>query len=105
MNWIRSIFIKSRPRVSIRIDNLTGPQLEALEDMLATWMHLGGLGSSRWTAFFADGDGNFHPRITVNGKKPKFTEKLERKDLWVKNLDCSAEYRIDFDALAWKTHE
>ena len=89
-----------RPRVSICIDNLTEPQREALEDMLATWMRLSSWGSSRWTSFFADGDGNFHPRITVNGKKPRFTEKLERKDLGVND-----EYRIDFDDIAWKAHE
>jgi len=84
----------------IQIDNLTKAQEIALEDMMATWVHLGGIGSSRWTAFFADGDGNFRPNITVNGKKPEFSNLVNRTDVW-----AGDEYRIDFDSIAWKLRE
>ena len=57
--------------MKIEIDNLTEAQAIALEDMLATWQWLGGNGASRWTAFYADGDGNFQPKITIDGRKPE----------------------------------
>ena len=91
---------KTHQELNVRIKGLTVPQKEALEDMLATWMCLGSLGSSRWTSFFADGDGDFRPKITVKDKRglfsrrPKFTDRLERKKLWK-----SGDYRIDYDAL------
>jgi len=84
----------------IQIDNLTKAQEIALEDMLAEWVNLGCVGSSRWTAFFADGDGNFRPKITVDGRKPQFTDLIDRKELWQGD-----EYRMDFDCIAWKLHK
>lgn len=85
----------------IEICNLTEPQVIALEDLLATWVQLGSHGASRWTAFYADGDGDFRPRITVNGETPKFTDLLPRNKFW----PDQHEYRIDFDAIAWKLGE
>ncbi len=83
--------------MKIEIDNLTEPQRIALEDMLATWVMLGSHGSSRWTAFYADGDGNFRPKITVNGNAPKHTDLLTVAEKWKDD-----EYRIDFDQIAWR---
>ena len=57
--------------MKIEIDNLTPRQEAAIEDFLLTWMRLGEWGSSRFTAFYADGDGDFRPKIKVNGEKPK----------------------------------
>lgn len=81
----------------IRIGDLTVPQAIALEDMLATWEQLGSAGSSRWTSFFADGDGDFRPTILYNGYKPQKTELLEKEEVWRGN-----DYRIDFDCIGWK---
>ena len=86
--------------MTIEINNLTPAQAIALEDMLATWAHLGSLGSSRWTAFFADGDGTFRPKIKVDGRKPEFTTLMKREEKW-----HGEEYRIDFDTIAWRLHE
>ena len=83
--------------MTIEIDNLTTAQAIALEDMLATWAHLASLGSSRWTAFFADGDGNFQPKITVDGQRPEFTNLISNEERW-----DGEEYRIDFDTIAWR---
>lgn len=76
--------------LNIKITNLTKNQSAAFEDMLFTMNSLGNIGSSRWVSFYADGDGNFHPKITINGSKPKETYKEENK--WEGN-----EYRIDQD--------
>jgi hypothetical protein len=84
----------------IVIKDLTIPQSIALEDMLATWQSLGSAGASRWTSFFADGDGNFRPKILYNGHPPLKTELLEEEDTWK-----GSEYRIDFDSIGWKLHD
>ena len=65
----------------IKIDNITEAQAIALEDMLATWEYLGEIGTSHWTAFFADGDGNFRPNILIDGHVPQKTPLLTEKDL------------------------
>lgn len=84
----------------ICIRNLSIPQSIALEDMMATWCRLGVVGASRWTSFFADGDGNFRPEISYNGRKPENTELLSEEDTWK-----GSEYRIDFDSIGWKIHD
>lgn len=81
----------------IRISNLSIPQSIALEDLLATWQQLGSAGASRWTSFFADGDGNFRPDILYNGHKPEKTDLLEEEEVWDGN-----KYQIDFDSIGWK---
>ena len=71
--------------------------------LFATWVQLGGLGSSRWTAFFADGDGNFRPRIMVDGRKAEKTPLLTLKDVWPQG--GHGDYRIDFDKVAWRLRD
>lgn len=84
----------------ILIKNLSIQQSMALEDMLATWQQLGSAGCSRWTSFFADGDGDFRPIISYNGHAPHKTDLLKEEDTWRGN-----EYRIDFDSIGWKLHD
>lgn len=91
-----------RKAIQISITNLTESQAIAIEDMLATWQLLGGWGSSRWTSFFADGDGNFRPRISIDGRKPQETTLVKRADLWTGGATGDGEYKIDFDKIAWK---
>jgi hypothetical protein len=81
----------------IQIKNLTIAQSIALEDMMHTWETLGNVGGSRWTSFFADGDGNFHPKILYNGTRPRKTDLLDEEIFWKGN-----QYKIDSDAIAWK---
>jgi hypothetical protein len=89
--------MSDRRTVTIEIANLTEAQAVAIEDMLATWAMLGSQGSSRWTAFFADGDGNFRPKVTVNGRKAQQTDLVLPSEKW-----RNAEYRMDFDTIAWR---
>jgi len=86
--------------VEILLRNMTIAQSIALEDMMATWMQLGHAGASRWTSFFADGDGNFHPEILYNGHTPQKTRFLEEEDTWF-----GSDYKIDFDSIGWKIHD
>ncbi len=105
-------------KINIEIDNITEPQKIAIEDMMSTWIQLGNLGCSRWTAFFADGDGNFRPKIKIDGNDPKFTKLMDRDIFW-KNIKIAdgnlkdnkhkkelkwydeQSYMMDFDAIAW----
>src|SRR5271168_353054 len=87
---------RTKRKITVEIDNLTEAQEIALNDLFFTWMQLGSWGSSRWTAFFADGDGDFRPQITINGEKPKATDLIAREDLW-----DGDEYRLDFDGIGW----
>ena len=111
--------------LKIEINGLTDSQVIAIEDMLAQWRYLGDIGASRWTAFFADGDGNFRPQILVNGEEPKYAKELntffaQDKTVWKtiqmpqhpnmgqKELEWRKEYEVymmDFDRIAWKLKE
>lgn len=84
-------------KLNIVIDELTEAQAIALEEMLYQFVSLGSMGSSRWVGFYADGDGNFQPQITVNGSKPKHSELCPKEEIW-----RTDECRIDFDPIAWK---
>ena len=103
---------RTKRTLTVVIENVTESQEIALNDLFATWQSLGSMGSSRWTAFFADGDGDFRPKITVNGEKAKFTDLLDRKLMW-KSDDIVASsfargndaYKIDFDWIGWKLQE
>lgn len=98
MTW-RKWKKKDRRSILVRIDNLTPAQELALCDYFAQWVRLGQVGSSRWTSFYADGDGNFRPKITVNGEKPEFFGTHEQVCARWKG----DEYRLDFDEIAIQT--
>ena len=86
--------------INVEIENITDAQTIALEDMFKTWMHLGKLGASRWTSFYADGDGNFRPNIKIDGKDVEFSTLIDeemRNKMWE-----DGQYKIDFDIIAWK---
>lgn len=79
--------------ITVQIENITEAQAIALETLFAQWVTLGKIGASRWTALFADGDGNFRPRVLVNGR-PATASDLPL-DVWK-----GAEFRIDPDQVA-----
>lgn len=84
-----------RITLQVEIGNLTEPQAMAIQEMFGMWMQLSGIGSSRNVSFFADGDGNFHPKISVDGRAPT---RCEIGGHWDKSEDT---YSIDFDEIAW----
>ena len=86
----------------IKINNLTQPQEEAIKTMLKLWEYLGNVGSSRKVSFYADGDGNFRPKIFVDDKKPEFYKFKDGRTYPKENEH--GEYIIDFDDIAWDEH-
>jgi len=89
----------------IYIHNLTHAQAIAIEDLLAVWHQGGSMGCSRWTAFFADGDGNFRPTCVVNGHVARPQTLLPPEKFWTGGEPWRGDYRIDFDPIAWKLRE
>ena len=93
--------------MEIKIDNLTEAQEIAIEHMLYMFQYLGGVGSSRTIKFFADGDGNFRPKITIDGNKPKkfvVPESSIKKPFTRESLE-KFDLDIDFDNAAWLLHK
>lgn len=92
--------MKEKVKLTVEIENIDKAQAIALEDMFRTWVALGSMGGSRWTAFFADGDGNFRPKIKVNGQDAQYAPDDVIDDNFRKNYIWDGdEYRIDFDSL------
>ena len=102
---------RTKRTLTVVIENVTEAQEIALNDLFATWQSLGSVGSSRWTAFFADGDGDFLPKITINGEKAKATDLIDRKAFWAPDTTVGMSfatgdaYFIDYDWIGWKLQE
>ena len=102
--------------LNIEIKNLTKSQKIAIEQMLHLWVVFGKQGTSRWVNFFADGDGNFHPKIKINGEDTKEQKAYFKPDILSYfnsnksmfgreiNEKCYM-YNIDFDDVAWQLRE
>jgi len=89
--------------LTIKLPNIKLDHAAALVKMFESMKILGNMGGSRWVCFYSDGDGNFRP-------KPEFEFSNNEKDIlefsnlvnfWDEEKD---EYRIDFDAIAWKAY-
>ena len=84
----------------IEIKGLSEADELAVKDMLAMWVSLGSQGASRWTAFFADGDGAFHPEITVDGQAPEGYRGSAGTWVNISPSPTTHMYMIDPDAIA-----
>lgn len=89
---------QGRRWITIRA-NVTEAQALALEVMIGQWNSLSSMGSSRFVAFYADGDGNFHPAARMY--KPRcwrqLTDELTDAAINWENDICL----IDFDPIDW----
>jgi hypothetical protein len=85
--------------LTVQMD-VTPPQALALQAMFEYWTRLGGIGSSRYVAFYCDGDGNFQPkcRVAFSSPIPLLTDELRKKAV-VK--ECDGDRWYDFDPVAW----
>jgi hypothetical protein len=90
---------------------VTEAQALALQAMFKCWNKLSSWGSSRMVAFYADGDGNFHPHCKFTFDRPirELTEELELAaccagdgQIEGKASKTPAHYAYDFDPIAWK---
>jgi hypothetical protein len=99
-----------RLKMTVTMD-VTVSQALALQAMFNQWNRLASWGSSRYVAFYVDGDGNFKPKAecTFSEAVPELTEEMEREALAfvrvkaseAQKQDSSADFAYDFDPIAW----
>lgn len=91
-------------KLKIEMD-VTEAQAITLREMFNYWNRLAGIGSSRYVAFYVDGDGDFHPNITMD-----FSEeltKLSDGDLVLAQKDpkrfkaSEGDRFYDYDPIGW----
>ena len=83
--------------LKITLERISLPQAIALKKILEFMDYLGNIGSSRWVAFYADGDGDFRPDLKeFNYPLPIPETKKDVKEM------TGTFYGIDFDSIAWE---
>lgn len=83
---------------------VTEPQALALQAMFEYMEMLGRLGSSRYVAFYADGDGDFRPKPEITFDQPvrPLTDEM-RKAAVVE--DKYGDRKYDYDPIGWMLDE
>ena len=94
-------------KMKIEMD-VTVPQAVTLREMFNYWNRLAGIGSSRYVAFYVDGDGNFHPHVTMSFSEelPELTkDELGHAVVEPRAYDVREGDRFyDFDPIEWILH-
>jgi hypothetical protein len=100
-------------KLTITLENVNQADAIALIKMFKYMQYLGNIGSSRWCAFFADGDGSFRPKVSfeypeelpevpeINGE---ITWNEKRKKLEGCPILTDGDFAIDSDSIAWKIY-
>lgn len=100
-------------KLIITMNNIKQSDAIALIKMFKYMQRLGNIGSSRWCSFFADGDGDFHPKINIEYPeelpelseiKGEVTYNKDTKKLEGNILSSSGDFAIDSDLIAWKIY-
>ena len=103
--------MKKTVTLKLRIENLTNSQAVALINMFQEMERFGKIGHSGYIGFYADGDGDFRPKIYENSKFSKknleeYAEKTKVYKKQVKTKDPKARFPwsdeltlFDFDGL------
>lgn len=92
-------------KIKMKIElEVTEPQALTLQAMFEYMEQLGGMGASRYVAFYADGDGDFRPKPEITFDQPvrPLTDEM-RKAAVVEDEHGHRKY--DFDPIGWMLHE
>ena len=84
---------------------VTPAQGLALQAMFEHWNRMSNWGCSRAISFYADGDGNFHPKAVVSfdEKIPELTEEMRTKA--AQDEKGNGDVLFDFDPIAWMLND
>ena len=106
---------RKEQRLVITIDNVSQADAIALIKMFKYMQYLGSVGSSRMCSIYADGDGEFHPKVSFNYPQElpevpeidgivKYVKETETTKGHLKGNPISSEgdFAIDSDSIAWK---
>ncbi len=83
---------------------VTEPQALTLQAMFEYMNQLSGMGGSRYVAFFADGDGDFHPKPDITFNRPVKPLTNEMRKAAVVD-DDHGHRKYDYDPIGWMLHE
>lgn len=90
---------KKHNKLILEIDNINQAQAIALIKMFEYMEFLGKAGMSRNCSFFADGDGDFRPKIKYS--YPENLPELKDKRIGIKD---SGDFKIDYDSISWEIY-
>jgi hypothetical protein len=100
-------------KMVITLENVAPADAIALKKMFEYMHSLGNVGSSRWCSFYADGDGSFNPKVSIEYpiELPEVKEidgvvkyNKETKKLDGSPIHSDGDFAIDSDAIAWKIY-
>lgn len=89
--------------LNLSFKGITKAQAITLVKMAKIMEWCGRVGTSRNVTFFADGDGNFRPKVSYEASKDiSYTEKLAMDlEIW-EAQDDHKDFKLDFDSVAWQ---
>jgi len=101
-------------KMVITLDNVLPADAIALKKMFEYMESLGNWGSSRMCSFYADGDGSFRPKVTIDYPMElpeveeidgivKWNEKEKRLEGGNRGV-YQGDFCIDSDSIAWKIY-
>jgi len=107
---------KEYQTMTITLNNVNQAQAIALKKMFEYMEHLGNIGSSRLCSFYADGDGDFRPKVSIDYPEElpeveeisgvltgdDIKEARENNRRIVQTFE--GDFKIDFDSIAWKIY-
>jgi hypothetical protein len=98
---------RNKHKLVITIDNIAPADAIALKKMFEYMQYLGNIGSSRICAFYADGDGSFHPKVSFDypielPEVPEITGVVESRG--DPNNFSRGSFSIDSDDIAWHVY-
>jgi hypothetical protein len=94
-----------KKKIKMRIElEVTEPQALTLQAMFEYMHQLSGLGGSRYIAFYADGDGDFHPKPEITFDQPvrQLTDEMKKAAIVE---DDHGHRKYDYDPIGWMLHE
>ena len=85
--------------MTVTIDNITEAQGLALKAMFNYWQLLGSMGSSRTVSFYADGDGDFRPKVRTSFSEEihDLTEEIQKASI-IKDVN-NGDRTYDYDPI------
>ena len=103
-------------KLTITLDSVTQAQAVALKKMFKYMQFLGNIGSSRMCSFYADGDGDFRPKVSFEYPEElpevkEITGVVTRADIEEAKKNSRRiistyenDFIIDYDSIAWKIY-
>jgi hypothetical protein len=90
--------------LTLNFKGLTEAQAITLVKMAKIMEYCGQIGASRTVSFFADGDGDFCPKVDYTTSDPlRFTEKKLVLDLEIMQaMENGSNFKLDYDDTAWQ---